>query len=842
MAIDDRPTITEHAWRLAVVDRVVGARQLPVESIAQAGEQAPGSPAPHYEIAGRLGKGGMALVLDARQTSLERGVALKIFRPSGEDGADLAEELRQFAHEAVVTARLDHPNIVPVYALAKDHKGRLFFTMKKVDGTPWRFLLHPLELRDPNRETQVRLRAEALDWQEHIRILLKVMDAVAYAHSKGVLHRDLKPSNVMIGDFGEVYVMDWGLAMGFGPDVDLQDEEPTANEIKVAGTPRYMAPEMITGKKSRFSEATDVHLLGGILFEIVTGQPPRAGKNTHEIIAAAVAGKVEDPARVPGARHVTPHIRRIILKAMAADPADRYSNVTVMRADLEAYLIHADAITEAEDAALDLATLSDGLIVAGPDGTERVRALPRDDAVVAYDALAEVISRLRQSLSRYPNNGAARSALLDALLLQIRLAIGQRDLTLAEAQLKALDQVPGPGTDETFTRTVNAHRDALSIGIWRERRRIKSGVRTAAWLKAAVIVLIVLAAGGLGYGYLMAAARSDQAQAEEARMFQTAVRGQAKMIEEFLLDAERLTLQYQDEAIEYLTTPYDQLAPRSLTAAGRRGFYYDEDFYDPATQPPDLRAIEGYDKPVSLTQPTVVRAPWARSGENAERAEADAARLARLGHRFGQVHRTWGTDLKWSLAGTRSGLLIGFPGSGRYKDRADYDPTLRPWFKLAADAQDDAPHWGTPYTDATTGLRLIPCMARVRVGEDTIAAVGVEVTLARVQRMLLDFALDSGDDRRAMLLRTMPGAGDQTMMQVLVDTADEVRGQNWRTRVQMPTLDDIAATEPVVARFVREVLVDRDRSPVVVDDRLFTHAFLDQHDNWILVVTSRHDG
>lgn len=840
MPIDDRPTITEHAWRLAVVDRVVGARQLPVESIANAGEQAEGSPAPHYEIIGRLGKGGMALVLDARQTSLEREVALKIFRPSQEEGADLAEELRQFAHEAVVTARLDHPHVVPVYALAKDHRGRLFFTMKKVDGIPWRFLLHPEELRDPERQTQVRLRAESLDWQDHLRILLKVMDAVAYAHSKGVLHRDLKPSNVMVGDFGEVYVMDWGLAMPFGPEIELADEVLDGSEIKVVGTPRYMAPEMITGKKSRFSEATDVHLLGGILFEIITGRPPRHGKNTHEIIAAAVAGRIEDPAQVPGAKHVTPHVRRIVLKAMAADPADRYSNVTVMRADLEAYLIHADAITEAEDAALDLAGLTGRLVVGGAEaghaGEASLRRLERGEAVVAYDALAECISRLRQSLGRYPVNGAARAALLDALLIQIRIAIDQGDLTLAEAQVRALDGVPGPGTDETFTRTVRAQAEALGLSIYAERRRRKSSVRSATWLKAAVIVLLVLAAAGLAWGYLMADARRDQAIAGQALMFQTAVRGRARMIEQFLIEVERLTAQYREEASDLLTSPLDRLAPRKQTPAGRWGFYYDEDFYTPATAPPDLGTVEGYEQPVSLSHPTVVRAQWVQSPEAVAVAEQDAQRLARLGRRFGQVHRAFGTDLKWSLAGTRSGLLIGFPGSGRYRDRPDYDPTTRPWYRLAADAPDDAPRWGSPYTDATTGLRLIPCMARVRAGETTMAVVGVEVTLATAQRILLDFAQGIGGDMRALLLRSTDGG----TLEVLVDTDDDVRGADWRSRPQMPTLDDIEQSEPAIARFVREALVDRGRSPMIVGDRLFTHAFLAQHDNWLLVVTTRH--
>lgn len=840
MAIDDRPTMTEHAWRLTVLDRVVGARQLPVETIGQPDSTQVGAPAANYEVVGTLGKGGMALVLDARQTSLERDVALKVFRPSNEDGADLAEELKQFAREAVLTARLDHPHIVPIYALAKDHKGRLFFTMKKVDGIPWRYLLHPDEVKDEALRAQVAIRAETLDWSDHLRILLKVMDAVAYAHSKGILHRDLKPSNVMVGDFGEVYVMDWGLAMPFGPEAGAEgpvaDEVLDGTDIKVAGTLRYMAPEQIKGQYSRFSEATDVHLLGGILFEIVTGRPPRAGKGAHEIIAAAVAGRVEDPARVAGARHVTPHIRRIILKALDPEPAERYANVTVMRADIEAYLVHADALEVAEEAAIDLAALSDDLLVPRGDGTEDIRRLDREAAVVAYDRLSECISRLRGSLSRFPVNGPARSTLFDALVLQIRLAIGQGDLTLAEAQLKNLADVPGPGTDDTFTRTVQGHMQSLGLAIHAARRRRKGTSLTARWLKPLALVLSILAVAGMIFGYVMADARREEAMRSGARMFQVAVQGRAMMIEDFLLRTERLTEQYRSAAVDLLASPEAELPPQPETPAGRDGYYLDADYYDPKTAPPDLRALPGYDGQVSLRHPTVVMAPWVDQPDELAVARADAARLSRLGPIFGRIHRSHGGEIKWSLAGTRTGLLIGFPGSGRYADNPRYDPTTRPWFRLAIDAPDDAPRWGAPYTDASTRLRIIPCMARLRVGEATLGVVGVEVTLQSAQQILLDFARDGSDeDLRAMLLRPVPAADGGEKLTVLIDTADDVQGDHWRQEPQRLSVEDL---DPETRDFVAQVLVDKERSPLVLGDRMFTHAFLEHH-GWLLVVTTR---
>src|SRR5439155_5984413 len=201
-----------------------------------------------YSLLKKLGEGGMGIVYAARQQSIRRVVALKMLKKTGQQESFQREK---FLAEAVITGDLEHPNIVPIYDLGRDESGAIFYAMKHVKGTPWDKLI--------GKNTV----------QENLEILMKVADAIAFAHSREVVHRDLKPENVMIGDFGEVLVMDWGLALMLGA--------PPAN-VAMGGTPGYMAPEMAMGPIDAIGLHSDVYLLGAILYEIITGLRPHTGK------------------------------------------------------------------------------------------------------------------------------------------------------------------------------------------------------------------------------------------------------------------------------------------------------------------------------------------------------------------------------------------------------------------------------------------------------------------------------------------------------------------------------------------------------------------------------------
>ncbi len=229
-----------------------------------------------YRLVRKLGQGGMGDVFVARQGSLDRLLALKLIKPlDGKKRAQLArtgrletveEERRlQFLSEAIVTGDLDHPNIVPIHDVALTSNNELFYAMKRVVGTPWSDVI-----KDKSRD-------------ENLEILLKAADAIGFAHTRGVVHRDIKPENIMLGDFGVVMVMDWGLAL---PTSNYEKQSSIFATSGLGGTPAFMAPEMATGPLAKIGPASDIYLLGATLYLIVTGHAPHQAKNVTECLTA----------------------------------------------------------------------------------------------------------------------------------------------------------------------------------------------------------------------------------------------------------------------------------------------------------------------------------------------------------------------------------------------------------------------------------------------------------------------------------------------------------------------------------------------------------------------------
>lgn len=246
-----------------------------------------------YGIEGILGEGGMGVVYRSRQSSLARSVAIKMVRPDLEVTPEISSSL---ISEAVLTGFLEHPNIVPVYDLAADQDGKLFYSMLQVQGTPWQDVI-----------TQ---KSEL----ENLEILLRVSDAVAFAHSRGVIHRDLKPENVVLGQYGEVRVLDWGVAF-MTPDCPQQ--QVITNSTRLQCTPSYAAPELLIGPATRIGPASDVYLLGAILYQIVTGTTPHTGGDLGECLQNVVTNTIH-PTETTG------ELVEIALRAMQTEPEDRY--------------------------------------------------------------------------------------------------------------------------------------------------------------------------------------------------------------------------------------------------------------------------------------------------------------------------------------------------------------------------------------------------------------------------------------------------------------------------------------------------------------------------------------
>ena len=272
-----------------------------------------------YRLLEELGRGGMGTVFLAEDRVLGRKVALKVVGTGASDPAAAARMLR----EARVVARLEHPGIVPVHDAGTLPDGRMFYAMKRVDG---------------RRLDEI---AGGSPLPERLRTFQKVCEAVAFAHAHGVLHRDLKPENVMVGPFGEVLVMDWGVARMTEAAPEAATPAPAAGPAgatadgAIVGTPAYMSPEQASGRPG-VGPAADVYALGGLLYFLLTGRPPFDADAARRR-ARGEASLAPRPAREADAS-VPPALEAICARAMAAEPAARYASAEELAAEVARYL------------------------------------------------------------------------------------------------------------------------------------------------------------------------------------------------------------------------------------------------------------------------------------------------------------------------------------------------------------------------------------------------------------------------------------------------------------------------------------------------------------------------
>jgi serine/threonine protein kinase len=291
----------------------------------------------HYSLSRLHATGGMGRVWLARDAALGRDVALKELRP---DRASDPRVCARFLKEAQITGQLEHPGVVPIYEVMRRSEDKApYYTMRFIRGRT---------LAEAAAEYHERLaqgEAGELELRELLSAFIAVCNAVAYAHNRKVLHRDLKPQNVVLGDFGEVVVLDWGLARLMSqadaePDIAPLPIPPGEVDAtvqgQVVGTPAYMAPEQAEGRLEQLGPATDVYGLGAVLYEILTGKPPFTGDDTASVLSLVVR---QMPARphVLSSR-VSPALEAICFKALAKKPAERYSSVKALADDVQRWL------------------------------------------------------------------------------------------------------------------------------------------------------------------------------------------------------------------------------------------------------------------------------------------------------------------------------------------------------------------------------------------------------------------------------------------------------------------------------------------------------------------------
>ena len=363
-----------------------------------------------------LGEGGMGVVRLGTQVALGRKVAVKTLRADVAPDAGTMKLLR----EAWVTGSLEHPNVVPVYDVGLDDAGRPVIVLKRIGGTSWADVID-----DPKAVDRRFGAKDLLEW--NLGILMQVCNAVHFAHSRGIVHRDLKPENVMIGEFGEVYLLDWGIAVALADDGT--GRFPLASSAtEMAGTPCYMAPEMLGGTPSRISERTDVYLLGAVLREIVTGRPPHEGAHVMEIVRSVISPPRPLPSRVPE------ELARICTRALDPDPHARFENAEQLRLAIAGFLQHRGSMLLSDEAHEKLDDLQAEL---GAPGAREEESRAR-----IYNLFGECRFGFRQALRSWPENQAAMDGLHDAVVTMIEHELEGGDAKAASVLLAELREVP----------------------------------------------------------------------------------------------------------------------------------------------------------------------------------------------------------------------------------------------------------------------------------------------------------------------------------------------------------------------------------------------------------------
>ena len=306
-----------------------------------------------------------------------------------------------------------------MYDVAIDARGAPVIVMKRIEGR------HRGELLAAPDEVRRRSGVDdPLDW--HVRTLASVCNAVHFAHSRGILHRDIKPENVMIGAFGEVYVLDWGIAVSLVDDPS--GRLPLASQATgVAGTPCCMAPEMMVGDPAAFSPRTDVYLLGAVFYEIFAGVPPHEGETLNAIVSSVMLSNPRFPEGFPA------EARGICSRAMQRDPADSYASVDDLRVAVDEYVRHRGSRKIAWEARQSLAALR-ATLENEPPGEER--------ALAVFNLLGECRFGYRAALSAWPENEAARKGLDQALLAVIEPELACGDPGAAATLLREVSAAP----------------------------------------------------------------------------------------------------------------------------------------------------------------------------------------------------------------------------------------------------------------------------------------------------------------------------------------------------------------------------------------------------------------
>ena len=477
-----------------------------------------------------LGKGGMGLVYLATQNSVNRPVALKVIRKDKQTDAFS----KQFFYEAEITAMLEHPNITPIYELGRTPEGTFFYSMKYIQGTPW----------------EKKIRENSIE--ENLEIFDKLCDAIGFAHSKNIIHMDIKPDNVQLGGYGEVYAVDWGVASNL----------TRPESIRCAGTWQWISPEVSRGERDKIGKGSDIYLLGGVLFLIVTGHHPRLPKDPaikmgQSGLTKAAQGNIIQPTDCKD-----PMVD-VALKALSTDPRDRFARVE----DLQ------DAIHAIQKQRANIKS-SQELTVRSVDVGAQAQELGD------YDRFNRSLFGLRDAIELWHQNPEAPGELKKVRLAYGQCAFDKGDYDLALQTLDRSEIIE----DELYRKAEEAQ---TAVKLRAQRFRL---------LRNAFIALLAIGSGIVGwFGYQAEQARKKEEGAKKealtaknqaiesaekaiaaetkalkAKEKETEARERAENSEQVAINAQQEERKAKDAAIIAKAKAEEQLAKTQLTEIASR--------------------------------------------------------------------------------------------------------------------------------------------------------------------------------------------------------------------------------------------------------------------------------
>lgn len=440
-----------------------------------------------FVLLNQIARGGFGEVWEAHQASLGRVIAVKRIRKDLiEEGKlatdDIAAGEYSFQQEAMIAALLDHPNILPIYDLGLDEDGRSLLAMKLVRGKVWSEIVS----KDFKELTELEFLGK------HIPILIGLCNAVEFAHSRGIVHRDLKPSQVMVGSYGEVLLMDWGLAVIADACKASQDGSSVATSGVVsttesapnpAGTAAYMAPEQTEETAKRIGPWTDVYLLGSVLYQLLTGSAPHHSSTTLATLYKAAENQVALPSHFTGGKRMVPgYLEGLCMRALSTDPKDRPASAKEFSEGLEAYLTGASRMAESNEL------------------VELAREFA--DKSSCYDDLSRALVILERAGQLYPRNPKTKPLFQEVTLKFALKALENNDLQLA--RMNALQLEDEARREEILAQIGKAQNKASQA---RKQRR----------LIALVASLMIVSLIGFGLRYTLMQAKLHEAELQSLR-------------------------------------------------------------------------------------------------------------------------------------------------------------------------------------------------------------------------------------------------------------------------------------------------------------------------------------